>query len=606
MADDEEDLSSPEDAGDEEEDIDEFYDAVAGDYLAAYGEADGYFYDGDDCFDTRRDSIFGEAAVPDEFPPPLSVWGDDVGSSYHPEVTFDQGKAKAWYKAKEEVNFVRDTQDLGYKKEGMERLFEILGGDDSELRSTFKTKFGIRSLREYSLFMATVFLECEFSITYSKMVEHPLIDTTQYMDLDRYITIWKHLDDYHKIERFKNRAWEKIEAALNNVLKELFVPCKLEDEMEMMLTADDDKVWYNNTQATKDVPLEENSNLKRERHVKDNAPGVTADVTVYTASGFPVHVHFRRPGETEFHSLKAAVKHLFRWGEGSKPPNLCGKVKFAMDRGYWRRPSLYFLLKLGADIFGTIMRQAWYAFTFGKKKPSKAPTEDQPAFIEVNRPACMFQRSVNTNLGDGGTPDFTLTANAFRNGYSTAVAMTLASDMVDPDVPEVDFIISTSADAKRYNNPATGTGERFYSAFELLEGNGNLAARFCREVYKYVYPLTERQGDFGWRFMRGFSCVSSTMDKVIRAKAPYIQPDNDRYNDFKVILMLVGLPHLLPKDTNNNNPDLDDGDEANGSDVDEDESRTSEHTITDRMVTELLRDVDDDNTMSHFFDGTEE
>ena len=210
----------------------------------------------------------------------------------------------------------------------------------------------------------------------------------------------------------------------------------------------------------------------------------------------------------------------------------------------------------------------------------------------------MFHRSVKTNLGDGGTEDFTLTANAFRNGYSTAVAMILSSDMVDPDVPEVDLVISTSADAKRYNSPAYSSQRRFMSAFQLLEGDQKLSGRFGREMYKNVYPLTEKQGDFAWRFMRGFSCVSSTMDKVIRAKAPHIQPDHDRYNDFKVILMLVGLSRLLPKDNSNNN---DGEDEANGSDVDEDESRTSEHTITDLMVTELLRDVDDDNTMSHFF-----
>ena len=64
--------------------------------------------------------------------------------------------------------------------------------------------------------MATVLLECEFSITYSKLVEHPLMDTSMYMDLDRYVAIWKHLDEYHKTERFKNRAWEELEGALNN------------------------------------------------------------------------------------------------------------------------------------------------------------------------------------------------------------------------------------------------------------------------------------------------------------------------------------------------------------------------------------------------------
>ena len=305
-----------------QEDIDEFYDEEAGDFLASYG------------FDGLSDERGGDyQSAPDDWPPPLEFWDCDDTASLHPKITFDAGKKTAWEQAKKEVEFLRNK--LGHKSAGVDKAFDFLFGESSELFGKFKSKFGI-GFYQYSLFMATFLYECKYSVVYSKLVNDPDNITEHYMDLKMYLDLWKKLDNYNKDQKFKKRAWEELEVSLNDTLKELFVPCSTPPEFKMHVTEDDDKAWYNHTISRKDVPIEEESKLKRERHVKDNTPGVVADVCVFTASGFPIHAHFRRPGKTEFDSTKAAVKDLFNTGEGKEQPNISDKITFAADRGYWR------------------------------------------------------------------------------------------------------------------------------------------------------------------------------------------------------------------------------------------------------------------------------
>ncbi|EJK51151.1 hypothetical protein THAOC_29704 [Thalassiosira oceanica] len=63
------------------------------------------------------------------------------------------------------------------------------------------------------------------------------------------------MDSHGKGHNFTNRFWEMIEAALNDILHDLFVPKK--DEFTMRLAHDDDKHWYNETKKLADRPLGE-------------------------------------------------------------------------------------------------------------------------------------------------------------------------------------------------------------------------------------------------------------------------------------------------------------------------------------------------------------
>jgi len=110
---------------------------------------------------------------------------------------------------------------VGHKEEGINQLFEILFGEDSELFGKFRTKFGVKCFKTYCLFMVTFFLECRFSIMYSQLWEDSKVNTSNYMDVGEYLKMWSDINDYHKDERFNNRAWEEIEDALNKVCKVL-------------------------------------------------------------------------------------------------------------------------------------------------------------------------------------------------------------------------------------------------------------------------------------------------------------------------------------------------------------------------------------------------
>ena len=133
--------------------------------------------------------------------------------------------------------------------------------------------------------MATFFLKCQFRMTYQRLYDDKNVDTSNFMHPRRYKEHWYLIDSYNKSDDYTSRAWEVFEDALNKVLKDTCLPTK--GEFKMVVTTDDDKHWYNHSVKLKDVPLHENQSLKRERHVKDNATGITADVCIYSGSCIP-------------------------------------------------------------------------------------------------------------------------------------------------------------------------------------------------------------------------------------------------------------------------------------------------------------------------------
>ncbi len=89
--------------------------------------------------------------------------------------------------------------------------------------------------------------------------------------------------------------------------------------------------------------------------------------------------------------------------------------------------------------------------------------------------------------------------------------------------------------------------------FKLLVGRdpsqdeGNDDEPHHRLLGRNVRPLTEVQGDRSWFLMRGWSCVSSAMNNVFRAKARYIEPDHSHCKDFELVSEFTGLSSLLPR-----------------------------------------------------------
>ena len=232
--------------------------------------------------------------------------------------------------------------------------------------ASFK-KIGV-DYAEFVAFIATFFLECRLRTTLSRLVDDRDINTDRYMSYKRYAAIWKQIDSQGKGQNFTKRFWEMLEGALNDTLHDLFVPKN--DEFVMRLAHDDDKHWYNETKKITNRALGEETKHKRARHVKDNAIGFVADVTVNVASGLPVNVRYRRTGESSATAFKEVSRFVFKFSDENSAPNLTGKVEIAADRGYWNTDTLVFCVgRLGAGVVGTIKRgMKWFPFTWGEKK----------------------------------------------------------------------------------------------------------------------------------------------------------------------------------------------------------------------------------------------
>lgn len=512
---------------------DEDYDEEDGDYLHAYG---GLYQFEDDEF---YDAPVSRQSVPAGFPPPLSSYVD-VDTTIHPKISLNGGKDEAWEQVKKEASFVCDK--FGVRQDATQKIFEELFGEDSKLFAAWKEVAGSRSLSQFSAFLATFFLECRLKTTYQDLYDDNIIDTASYLTPKEYKAFWTKIDQHKKTDRFHKRAWEHFEDAFNTMAKDILVPTC--NEFKMRITCDDDKHHFGFGIKPRNIPLNENAYLKRERHVKDNAMGIVLDALVYTGSGLPLHLHYRRTGESEYDSVVTAFKFLFNYGDGVRTkPNLSGNVEFAADRGYWRPGILYYILSLGADIIGTVMRQSWFPFTFGKKKSDEG---EGPEFISTNGAPCLYQKSASHNFGKNANHDFSLTATAFRNGQSSTVAMAINSNPSYSSNRYLDIIIRTAESARHYFSKAPAkSSKRFMYGFTHLIGANPFKEDndpcHAHALNLYVKPLTEEQGDRGWFIMRSHSCTSSSMDKVIAAKAPFISTQDKVYSDYRRVLnyMLV-------------------------------------------------------------------
>jgi hypothetical protein len=110
----------------------------------------------------------------------------------------------------------------------------------------------------------------------------------------------------------------------------------------------------------KDILLNENTSLKWGKHAKSNATAIAAKVGVYSGSGLPAHVHYRKQGKTEYHFSHSCLPTSLQF-----KLSLCGKVEYVGDRGYWCAKLLNYVLAMAmeTDVFGTVVNQDWFPLT---------------------------------------------------------------------------------------------------------------------------------------------------------------------------------------------------------------------------------------------------
>lgn len=221
-------------------------------------------------------------------------------------------------------------------------------------------------------------------------------------------------------------------------------------------------------------------------------------------------------------------------------------------------------------------------------KQPKEQSESDPEFINVGGAPCVFQKRVKHNLGKRSNKDHNLTATAFRNGHSSSVALLLTSNCEDESL--IDFVIDTAKNVKNYFCKNTSRAAEIMRGFDFLVGEKDVDGH-AEKLGDVVLPLTQTQGDKTWWLMRSFSCVSSVMDRVIRAKAPNIDNNHRRRDDYDFVAMYANFTKLLPGSVGN-----EEGSDMSVDSVNSDQrsNNSEDHTISDETVLGLLQDDAED------------
>ena len=167
-----------------------------GDYLVAheglYEEMDAHGNGKYDEFNDTRNVYSSHG----DFPPKISSY---VGAVTHNqlELYFNGGRQEAWEQAKKEIKYIRNQ--LGYNKEAELKVFDLFFGKESVLFGKWRdiTRRG-SSYEEFCKFIATFFFECTFSKTYSWLCNHNNVDTSHYLDQNRYKELWLIMENYKR------------------------------------------------------------------------------------------------------------------------------------------------------------------------------------------------------------------------------------------------------------------------------------------------------------------------------------------------------------------------------------------------------------------------
>ncbi len=528
------------------------------------------------------------------FPPKLSDYRD-ANFATHPGITVDKARTDIFGQYKNEYSFISGMiyklpalrEDVSPEDEGggashdeqIDKVANLLLGPESKVYRLFQDALSL-PYQKFCQFMATFYFICRFNQNWKELWKDEDINTDRFMEPKLFYRVLHRIDDYGKNEMFSRRFWEELEDAVNSVMVKHFVPKKAGSSLsKLTLTYDDDKIHFSYG-AMRDIPIGEDSNLQRTRHIRDNKKGVTNHVLAYAATDITIvsklqHVDHESMLDVFLDTMKTLFNSKFE-----KKPNLSGKATLAIDRGYTRVAILAWWLATGGDVIGTLMRgQGWCPFTFGQEKKKKSSIKKEgdaePENIPVDGFQAVYQKSATYKFSKSGEKTRTLTCMAYRS-HSSAVAMHVTSrqhgiqwDMVLADA-------TTTSRYQEYYEDGIDECGCYMDAFALVGGDDweehcdeseddeEVDTRSHPKILtdQGVVPMTWTQLCAAWWNCRPFSLTSSAVDKLIIAAAPYITPDHPMRRQFEQILAYTGQLGLLPE-VDNNNGDSGESDSVN-------------------------------------------
>ena len=138
--------------------------------------------------------------------------------------------------------------------------------------------------------------------------DEELNTTRGFMSPDEMDNILDLMEEFHHgVVMGGEPFWQILEDAANATFKK-FIP-KM-GEQKANLTDDDDKL-HHNRRSKRNIPLGEESMLKRTRHVRANANGIVYHVLISTASGIIYNSKFEQEDQSTFECFLEQMKDIF-------------------------------------------------------------------------------------------------------------------------------------------------------------------------------------------------------------------------------------------------------------------------------------------------------
>ena len=460
--------------------------------------------------------------------PTASDWKEDPAGNdvNNIDVTMDKARRSLWKQGKTEMGILRKVWNKDHPS--FEELASIIFGPRSKLFHLMQEDLDM-DYKEYCQFLATFFTAAMVSVPAPMLFDTDLFDTTGLVQgKSDFLRIYRKIDSVGagKDDTF----WMAMEDCFNNLMKKMFLSERGDENL--MVALDDDKHHFNYSKNA------DTYGLARCRHIKDNRFGHVCHTAGLSATGLPLCASFQREQESSSEKYEKMMKCMFGSRTGEAAPNLQGITLFS-DRGYWT-PTLVFdrLLRWGADLVGTVARASWYPFTFSKGKVRPGAEEAADPHDRVVVPMRGYKDAFYRTLNWDN--NVRIRATAYKSGTGTAVSLAMSTVH---HYPVFDMNMAFPKDCKHYFDSTQSQALRDSRAFPVVAGSVD-HIDLIHDLP--IHPLTTVQGDTSWFIMRKFSLTSSTVDKLITARAMEILPDMEARAAYETVPAVVGRINLLP------------------------------------------------------------
>lgn len=229
-----------------------------------------------------------------------SDWKEDKSAEGKtPLISLDQARDNNWKHAKEEINMLLKkldavefnatrTDESGIR---IEKFIDIVFGSKSRLYFLISEIKRSITFEEYIRWICSFFFSCSLNMSYSEICKNDRIDTRELCSEEEYLDLWKRIEEHNKGSNFKKRSWALLQKAYNELMVNTFMPDP--NEIKLGICLDDDKAEYD-YKKLRLVPVDEDSDLGRHRHMKVNKRGFIGHIFAFVGSGVVFQIQFQR------------------------------------------------------------------------------------------------------------------------------------------------------------------------------------------------------------------------------------------------------------------------------------------------------------------------